>query len=130
LREEPKQEAKIFLYLIFFLNLDLSIFFDLGFILPILRTCSQRSLCSTRGPGAACDQHGRQGPWVDNVFTERPWKSVKYENIRLKAYGSMAGVKKGLATYFMLYNERRWHQNFGRKDPGYDLLQHLTAETG
>ena len=35
----------------------------------------------------------------------------------LKAYGSMAEVKKGLGAYFAFYNERRWHQNFDRKTP-------------
>ena len=58
-----------------------------------------------------------KGRWMDNVFIERLWKSVKYEDIYLKAYGSMAEVKKGLATYFMFYNEGRWHQNFDRKTP-------------
>jgi len=37
--------------------------------------------------------------------------------IILKAYGSMAKVKKGLATYFMFYSEKRWHQNLDRKTP-------------
>ena len=58
-----------------------------------------------------------KGRWRDNVFIERLWKSVKYEDIYLKAYGSMAAVKKGLAAYFLFYNERRWHQNFDRKTP-------------
>lgn len=40
-----------------------------------------------------------------------------YEDIYLKAYGSMAEVKKGLAIYFKFYNEKRWHQNFDRKNP-------------
>jgi putative transposase len=58
-----------------------------------------------------------KGRWVDNVFIERLWKSVKYEDIYLKAYGSMAEVKEGLAVYFQFYNEKRWHQNFDRKTP-------------
>ena len=58
-----------------------------------------------------------KGRALDNVFVERLWRSVKYEDIYLKAYGSMAEVKKGLATYFMFYNEKRWHQNFDRKTP-------------
>jgi hypothetical protein len=56
-----------------------------------------------------------KGRWMDNVFIERLWKSVKYEDIYLKAYGSMAEVKKGLATYFTFYNEKRWHQNLEMK---------------
>jgi putative transposase len=58
-----------------------------------------------------------KGRWMDNVFIERLWKSVKYEDIYLKGYGSMAEVKKGLTSYFTFYNEKRWHQNFDRKAP-------------
>jgi putative transposase len=58
-----------------------------------------------------------KGQWMDNVFIERLSKSVKYEDVYLKAYGSMAEVKKGLGAYFPFYNERRWHQNFDRKTP-------------
>ena len=52
-----------------------------------------------------------KGRWMDNVFIERLWKSVKYEDIYLKAYASMAEVKNGLASYFKFYNEKRWHNN-------------------
>jgi putative transposase len=45
-----------------------------------------------------------RGRWRNNVCIERLWESVKYEDISLKAYGSMAEVKKGLAAYFMFYN--------------------------
>ena len=69
-----------------------------------------------RSKGIAISMDGK-GRWMDNVFIERLWKSVKYEDIYLKAYGSMAEVKKGLATYFTFYNERRWHQNVDRKTP-------------
>ena len=58
-----------------------------------------------------------KGRWMDNVFIERLWKSVKYEDIYLKAYTSMAEVKNGLANYFKFYNEKRWHNNFDRKTP-------------
>jgi len=44
-------------------------------------------------------------------------KSVKYEDIYLKAYASMAEVKSGLATYFEFYNKKRWHHTFDRKTP-------------
>jgi len=40
-----------------------------------------------------------------NVFIERLWKSVKYEDIYLKAYNSIAEVRKGLVSYFKIYNE-------------------------
>ncbi len=58
-----------------------------------------------------------KGRWMDNVFIERLWKSVKYEDIYLKAYASMAEVKNGLATCFKFYNEKRWHNSFDRKTP-------------
>jgi putative transposase len=58
-----------------------------------------------------------KGRWMDNVFIERIWRSVKYEDIYLKAYGSMTELKKGLSVYFKFYNEKRWHQNFDRKTP-------------
>jgi putative transposase len=54
---------------------------------------------------------------MDNVFIERLWKSVKYEDIYLKAYGSMKELKKGLSDYFTFYNEKRWHNTFDRKTP-------------
>jgi len=69
---------------------------------------------SSRGIAISMDGKGR---WMDNVFIERLWKSVKYEDIYLKAYNSMAETKKGLAAYFTFYNEKRWHQNFDRKTP-------------
>jgi putative transposase len=68
----------------------------------------------SRGISISMDGKGR---WMDNVFIERLWKSVKYEDIYLKGYGSMAEVKKGLANYFVFYNEKRWHQHFDRKTP-------------
>lgn len=58
-----------------------------------------------------------KGRWMDNVFIERLWKSVKYEDIYLKAYGSMKELKKGLSDYFTFYNEKRWHNTFDRKTP-------------
>jgi putative transposase len=71
---------------------------------------------SLRSRNIAISMDGK-GRWMDNVFIERLWKSVKYEDIYLKAYDSMTEVKKGLRAYFTFYNERRWHQNFDRKTP-------------
>jgi putative transposase len=68
----------------------------------------------SRGISISMDGKGR---WRDNVFIERLWKSVKYEDVYLKAYCSMAKVRKGLAVYFKFYNEKRWHNNFDRKTP-------------
>ena len=58
-----------------------------------------------------------KGRWMDNVFIERLWKSVKYEDIYLKAYASMSEVKNGLVSYFKFYNEKRGHNSFDKKTP-------------
>ena len=58
-----------------------------------------------------------KGRWMDNVFIERLWKSVKYEDIYLKAYASMTEVRNGLVSYFKYYNEKRWHNSFDRMTP-------------
>ena len=58
-----------------------------------------------------------RGRWIDNVFIERLWRSVKYEEVYLKAYGSIAEARRELATYFERYNLRRRHQGIGRRTP-------------
>jgi putative transposase len=55
--------------------------------------------------------------WMNNVFIERLWRSVKYEEIYLKAYETVAQVRVGLGTYFEFYNARRTHQALGRLTP-------------
>ena len=58
-----------------------------------------------------------KGQWVDNVFVERLWRSVKYEEVYLKAYEGMADAKASLATYFDFYNSERRHQSLDRQTP-------------
>jgi len=53
-----------------------------------------------------------KGRWVDNRFIERLWRSVKYEEVYLKEYGSVAELRHGLGQYFKFYNEERPHQSF------------------
>lgn len=50
-----------------------------------------------------------KGCWRDNVFVERLWRSVKYEEVYLYAYDNVSQAKAGLARYFTLYNTRRPH---------------------
>jgi putative transposase len=69
-----------------------------------------------------------KGRWMDNVFIERLWKSVKYEDIYLKAYSSMKEARRGLCEYFKFYNEKRWHQNFDRKTPGMVYFESLAQK--
>jgi putative transposase len=58
-----------------------------------------------------------RGRWIDNVFVERLWRSVKYEDVYLKAYGSIAEARQGLREYFEFYNRQRRHQSLDRKTP-------------
>jgi len=58
-----------------------------------------------------------KGCWRDNVFVERLWKSVKYEEVYLRAYASVSEAKAGLARYFAFYNTRRPHSSLDRLTP-------------
>ena len=51
-----------------------------------------------------------KGAWRDNVFVERLWRSVKYEEVYLNAYESMIEAKQSLKKYFQFYNQERKHQ--------------------
>jgi len=58
-----------------------------------------------------------KGCWRDNVFVERLWKSVKYEEIYLHAYESVQDARLGLQRYFTFYNQRRPHRALDGKTP-------------
>lgn len=58
-----------------------------------------------------------RGRWMDNVFIERLWWSVKYEEVYLKAYCSIAEARRGIENYFELYNYRRRHQSLDKRTP-------------
>ena len=58
-----------------------------------------------------------KGRWVDNVFVERLWRSVKYDHVYLHAYESVSDAKQQLATYFNFYNTRRPHSSLGGYTP-------------
>jgi putative transposase len=58
-----------------------------------------------------------KGRWIDNVFVERLWRSVKYEDIYLHAYETMRELKAGLARYFSFYNQQRPHQSLAYRTP-------------
>jgi putative transposase len=58
-----------------------------------------------------------KGRWVDNVFVERLWRSVKYEEVFLRAYDSIGDARDSLARYFAFYNSKRRHQSLNRQTP-------------
>lgn len=66
--------------------------------------------------GAKVSMDGR-GRYVDNIFTERLWRSVKYEEVYLKEYACPRDVRQGLSWYLSFYNERRPHQALGNATP-------------
>ncbi len=58
-----------------------------------------------------------KGAWRDNVFIERLWRSVKYEEVYLHAYDTVSDSRTGIGRYFDLYNQRRPHSSLGKKTP-------------
>jgi putative transposase len=79
-------------------------FTDQDFTAPLL----------AKGVRVSMDGKGR---WIDNVFVERLWRSVKYEDIYLHAYATPREVTIGLSRYFHFYNERRVHQSLAYRTP-------------
>ncbi len=58
-----------------------------------------------------------RGAWRDNLFVERLWKSVKYEEVYLHAYDSVAEAQRHLARYFTFYNQGRPHAALDGRTP-------------
>jgi putative transposase len=58
-----------------------------------------------------------RGCWRDNVFVERLWRSVKYEEVYLHAYNSVSDLRAGLTRYFHFVNHRRPHAALSRRTP-------------
>jgi putative transposase len=66
--------------------------------------------------GAAVSMDGR-GRCLDNVFVERLWRTVKYEDVYLHGYEAVPDLGRGLGLYFRFYNEERPHQSLGGRTP-------------
>jgi putative transposase len=66
--------------------------------------------------GVAISMDGR-GCWRDNVFVERLWRSIKYEEVYLHAYESVSAAKAGVGRYLEFYNGRRPHTALGDRTP-------------
>jgi putative transposase len=58
-----------------------------------------------------------KGRAMDNIFIERLWRTVKYEEVYLKEYDSVAELKESLKAYFHFYNYERPHKGLGKKSP-------------
>ena len=79
--------------------------------------------------GVAISMDGK-GAWRDNVFVERLWRSIKYEEIYLRAYGSVVEARASIDRYLTLYNSCRPHSSLDRKTPDqayFDRLPQIAA---
>jgi len=67
-----------------------------------------------------------KGAWRDNVFVERLWRSVKYEEVYLKAYASVPEARASIGKYLDFYNSRRPHQALAQQTPDHAYFKALT----
>jgi len=58
-----------------------------------------------------------RGRALDNIFVERLWRTVKYENIYLNEYPTVVALRQGLKDYFTFYNQMRGHQSLNYQTP-------------
>jgi putative transposase len=75
----------------------------------------------------AISMDGR-GAWRDNVFVERLWRTVKYEEVYLRAYDSVSDARASLGRYLDFYNARRPHSSLGARTPERAYLDHLPQQ--
>jgi putative transposase len=66
-----------------------------------------------------------KGAWRDNVFVERIWRSVKYEEVYLRAYNSVAEARASIGRYLDFYNSKRPHSRLDARTPDRTYLDHL-----
>ena len=66
--------------------------------------------------GIAISMDGK-GAWRDNVFVERLWRSVKYEEVYLRAYDSVGEARQSIGQYLEFYNGRRTHSSLDGRTP-------------
>jgi len=69
-----------------------------------------------------------RGAWRDNVFVERLWRTVKYEEVYLRAYDSVSDARASLGRYLAFYNARRPHSSLGARTPEQAYLDHLPQQ--
>jgi putative transposase len=77
---------------------------------------SEEWLAPLKAAGVAISMDGK-GRWIDNVFVERLWRSVKYEEIYLRGYANGHEAQRSLTKYFAFYNSRRVHETLEYATP-------------
>jgi putative transposase len=83
---------------------------------------SQEFIGVLAGHNISISMDGR-GRCLDNIFVERLWRSVKYENVYLKGYQTIPEARAGLTEYFEFYNKERYHQSLDNKTPWWVYCQ-------
>jgi putative transposase len=76
--------------------------------------------------GIAISMDGK-GCWRDNVFVERLWKSIKYEEVYLHAYETVSAARNGIGRYLAFYNNRRPHSSLDGSTPNEFYYRNLPA---
>ena len=76
-----------------------------------------------KAQGIRLSMDGR-GAWRDNIFVERLWRTVKYEEVYIKAYASVSAAQDGLRRYFQFYNTQRPHSSLGGQTPDQVYFNH------
>jgi putative transposase len=76
--------------------------------------------------GIAISMDGK-GAWRDNVFVERLWRSVKYEEVYLRAYDSVSDARTSIGRYLDFYNGRRPHSSLDRRTPDQAYFNRLPS---
>ncbi len=90
---------------------------------PEVFNTDQGSQFTSEGFTGLLEQHGvrismdGKGRYSDNIFIERLWRTVKYEEVYLKAYSNGREARAGLDSYFIFYNNQRPHQALGYRTP-------------
>jgi putative transposase len=73
-------------------------------------------LAELEAKGVRISMDGK-GRFLDNIFIERLWRSLKYEDVFIKAYTLVAEARSGIGAWFAFYNDRRLHQALGYRTP-------------
>ena len=66
-----------------------------------------------------------KGAWRDNIFVERLWRTIKYEEVYLRAYASVSEARNSISRYLAFYNGRRPHSSLGGQTPDQAYLTPL-----
>ena len=70
-----------------------------------------------------------KGRAIDNIFAERLWRSVKYEEVYLNDYETVLEAKSGIKRYFEYYNNERQHQSLGYRTPAEVYFEGVAEQT-